>query len=98
MAEVPLIAETGVRYRRHHPEQTLLYQLVEQYYPEFVELLRMQERPLPTFVQCEFEAFLKCGRLKYGFLKSGTPTATRRSWSRSAASVAAIARAAAPGE
>jgi hypothetical protein len=32
--------EDGVRsYRRHRPEQTLLYQLVAQYYPVFAERL-----------------------------------------------------------
>lgn len=28
---------SSVRYQRHHPEQTLLYQIVERYYPVFVE-------------------------------------------------------------
>ncbi len=28
--------ERGYRYERHRPEQTLLYQLVEEYYPVFV--------------------------------------------------------------
>ena len=29
----------------------------------------MQGKPLPSYVQKEFEAFLKCGRLEYGFLR-----------------------------
>jgi hypothetical protein len=30
------------RYERHRPEQTLLYQFVEQYYPAFVDQLAAQ--------------------------------------------------------
>ena len=57
------------RYRRYRPEATLLYQMVEQYYPEFAELMRRQDRQLPTFVHREFVNFLKCGRLEFGFLR-----------------------------
>ena len=56
-------------YARHRPEQTLLYQLVEQYYPAFVEHLAARERTLPSHVQREFAATLKCGRLEHGFLR-----------------------------
>ena len=56
-------------YARHRPEQTLLYQLVEAHYPAFVEHLAARERTLPTHVQREFEATLKCARLKHGFLR-----------------------------
>ncbi len=56
-------------YVRHRPEQTLLYQLVEQYYPAFVEHLAARERTLPEHVQREFEDYLKCGRLEHGFLR-----------------------------
>jgi hypothetical protein len=59
----------GRRYRQHRPEATLLYQLVEQHYPDFAELMRLQDRSLPAFVKREFEDFLKCGRLEYGFLR-----------------------------
>ena len=56
-------------YARHRPEQTLLYQLVEQYYPAFVAHLAARERTLPVHVQREFEDYLKCGRLEHGFLR-----------------------------
>ena len=56
-------------YVRHRPEQTLLYQLVEQYYAPFVEHLATRERALPAHVQREFEDYLKCGRLEHGFLR-----------------------------
>ena len=56
-------------YRRHRPEQTLLYRIVAQHYPGLVELLAGQGRPLPDTVQQEFEAYLKCGCLEHGFLR-----------------------------
>ena len=56
-------------YQRHRPERTLLYQLVDQYYPAFVDLMAAQGRPLPEYVQREFEDYLKCGRLEHGFLR-----------------------------
>lgn len=54
------------RYQRHRPEQTLLYQLVEQHYPVFVDCMAGQGRPLPEYVRREFEDYLRCGRLEYG--------------------------------
>jgi ribosomal protein S27E len=56
-------------YRRRRPEQTLLYRLVEEHYPRLLGLLAAQGRWLPEYVQREFEDFLKCGRLEYGFLR-----------------------------
>jgi hypothetical protein len=41
-------------YSRHRPERTLLYHLVEQHYPAFRELRAAADRPLPDFVQQEF--------------------------------------------
>ncbi|HYQ71011.1 MAG TPA: transposase, partial [Gammaproteobacteria bacterium] len=56
-------------YQRHRPERTLLYQLVDQYYPAFADLMAAQGRPLPDYVRREFEDYLKCGRLEHGFLR-----------------------------
>ena len=56
-------------YDRHQPEQTLLYQLVKQYYPAFKASLEEQGQNLPSYVQREFDDFLRCGRLEYGFLR-----------------------------
>ena len=39
------------RYQRHRPEQTLLYQIVEEYYPAFTAHLAEQGRELPGYVQ-----------------------------------------------
>ena len=64
----------GVRYQRHCPEQTLLYQIVERYYPELSELMARQGKRLPKYIEQEFEDFLKCGRLEYGFLRLSCDT------------------------
>ena len=61
---------TGLsRYQRHRPEQTLLYQIIEQQYPAFLAHLAAQGKALPDYVQQEFAGFLRCGRLEFGFLR-----------------------------
>jgi hypothetical protein len=57
------------RYQRHRPEQTLLYRIVDEYYPAFTAHLAAQGRELPGYVQREFEDYLQCGRLECGFLR-----------------------------
>jgi len=56
-------------YERHRPERTLLYQIIKKHYPDFLSEMEAQDRPLPSYVQDEFEAFLECGRLENGFLR-----------------------------
>jgi len=56
-------------YQRHRPEATLLYQLVAEHYPTFRDRRASEERPLPRYVEDEFEAYLKCGRLEHGFFR-----------------------------
>ena len=63
----PFIDPPG--YAQHRPEQTLLYRLVEQHYPAFLALRGAAGRPLPGYVQQEFEKYLKCGLLEHGFLR-----------------------------
>ena len=43
------------RYQRQRPEQTLLYRIVEAYYPAITGYLAEQGRELPGYVQREFE-------------------------------------------
>jgi hypothetical protein len=59
------------RYTHHRPERTLLYQLVREHYPAFTAQLAAQGSFLPSYVEREFEAYLKCGRLEHGFLRVG---------------------------
>ena len=75
MAGIPAVTDAGSvsgeagYYERHRPEQTLLYQIIEQHYPVFAALMAEQGRELPGYVEREFEAYLKCGRLEHGFLR-----------------------------
>lgn len=64
-----LSLQQPAQYKRHRPENTLLYQLVERHYPEFKEALSEQGKQLPKFVEREFDDFLRCGRLEHGFLR-----------------------------
>lgn len=62
--------DVGARaYVRHRPERTLLYQIVDEYYPAFKQHLAAQEAYLPAYVCQEFEDYLRCGRLEHGFLR-----------------------------
>ncbi len=54
------------RFERHRPEQTLLYQLVDRYYPAFEAQLAVEDRVLPNYVRREFDEYLKFGRLEHG--------------------------------
>jgi hypothetical protein len=56
-------------YQRHRPEQTLLYQAIEQHYPAFIILLAERGIELPWYVQREFVDYLKCGQLGHGFMR-----------------------------
>ena len=56
-------------YVRHRPETTLLYQIVQEYWPEFQAELACHGKYLPAYVTKEFEEYLKCGRLEHGFLR-----------------------------
>jgi ribosomal protein S27E len=56
-------------YRRYRPETTLLYQLVAEHYPAFRDRRAAEDRPLPRYVEAEFDAYLKCGLLEHGFLR-----------------------------
>jgi hypothetical protein len=62
------------RYQRHRPEQTLLYQIVDEYYPAFAALMAEQGRELPGYVQREFDDYLKCGRLEHGVIPGILPS------------------------
>jgi hypothetical protein len=82
------------QYERHRPEQTLLYQLIEEYYPAFEAQWAAEGRVLPDYVRQEFDEYLKCGRLEHGFLRVNVTPAMRSTWSPLAANVAAFVPAA----
>ena len=45
------VKEVGARYKRHQPKLTLLYQIVETYYPEILDYMENQGKTLPTRVK-----------------------------------------------
>jgi len=52
-------------YERRRPEETVLYRLVQEHWPRFLE--RAEEAGgLPRFVVREFEEYLRCGLLAHG--------------------------------
>jgi hypothetical protein len=55
------------KYERHEPKNTLLYQIIKEYYPVYVSRLAEEGRTQPLYVHSEFEDYLKCGLLEYGF-------------------------------
>jgi len=70
----------GSVYERHRPERTLLYQLVQEYYPALKAQLAAQGTELPAYVQREFEAYLKCSRLEGGFPRVRPDGSLRLRW------------------
>src|SRR5690606_38036018 len=68
-----------------------------QVFPKFRDRRAAEERSLPRYVEDEFEAYLKCGRLEHGFLRVKCESCQSEKLVRSAASAAAFVRAAALG-
>jgi len=57
------------RYRRHEPESTALYPVIEQHLGTFTDELTRNQAALPAFVLDEFRSYLRCGRLEHGFIR-----------------------------
>ena len=51
----------------------MLHQVVAEHWAAFVEHTEEQGRPLPSFVQREVEAYLRCGILEHGLFGPGLP-------------------------
>jgi hypothetical protein len=59
-----------IHYERRRPEETTLYQLVQEHLETFLaQVERETGAGLPDFVQEEFDTFLQCGILAHGFLR-----------------------------
>jgi hypothetical protein len=56
-------------YRPRQPEETVLYQAVAGNFLTFQALAELAGKRLPQHVAKEFECFLRCGILAYGFLR-----------------------------
>lgn len=56
-------------YQRRRPEHLVLYSCVDEHLPGFLARCEDLDKYVPGFVQREFEAFLHCGILDYGFAR-----------------------------
>ncbi len=56
-------------YIPRRPEETPLYQIVQASYKTFVADREAEDRPVPEYVKKEFEGYLKCGLVQFGFLR-----------------------------
>jgi hypothetical protein len=66
----PALAGRRVHYERRRPEDTALYQLVQEHLESFLAQVELETGAgLPDFVKEEFDAFLDCGILAHGFLR-----------------------------
>ena len=67
---LPHSSSSTFNYQGHQPEKTFLYKLIQENLLDFYHQVETeQEKELPLFVKKEFEEFLKCGLLSYGFLR-----------------------------
>ncbi len=70
---MPLVMEAcstkQFTYERRSPEFTLCFKIVNEHLSTFIGEREAEHRPLPEYVHKEFEAFLKCGILAYGFIR-----------------------------
>jgi hypothetical protein len=65
------MAEIYAEYKRHEPEQTILYSVVNEHAPIFFDFIagNPDRKVLPDFVKREFDKFLSCGILSEGFVR-----------------------------
>ena len=56
-------------YVRRDPESSVLYQIVAKHLNTFLQATEMLGKKLPRHVTDEFDAYLRCGVLAYGFLR-----------------------------
>ena len=54
-----VLARASMEYARHRPEQTLLYQVIEEYYLSFLSHLSESEKTLPQYVHHHAERQLR---------------------------------------
>ena len=61
--------EKKYEYKQKSPEDNLLYQTIRGHYQSFKRLCEQDGKGLPSYVKEEFEAFLRCGQIYYGFTR-----------------------------
>ena len=58
-----------IEYNKRTPDSTKLYKLIQENINTFYAERNQENRPVPAFIQSEFEAFLKCGIYAHGFVR-----------------------------
>ena len=56
-------------YQRHTPETTVLYQTIARVWPSLRAEYAASDAPFAEHVETEFERYLRCGILQYGFVR-----------------------------
>lgn len=56
-------------YKRREPEKSQFYQLIQANLNTFLHQREQENKPVPSYVQKQFNNFLKCGILAHGFLR-----------------------------
>jgi hypothetical protein len=59
-------------YRRHEPEKTVLYRVVQEHLETFLRAAELRGG-LPRYVEQSFRRFLRCGILANGFARVRCP-------------------------
>ena len=63
-------------YRRRHPEQTALYQVVQQHLETYLAIAGEDDwdaQRVPAYVERQFRRYLECGILAHGFARARCP-------------------------
>jgi len=65
------MAKTYPEYKRHEPEHTILFRVVDEHAPFFFAMIAEapDRNALPGFIKREFDKFLSCGILTEGFVR-----------------------------
>jgi hypothetical protein len=66
-------------YARRDPQQSVLYHVLEQHLPDFLEQA-CEHGGVPGFVQNAFQDFLSCGVLAHGCVAFAVPRVAASGW------------------
>ena len=70
LQSAPAGHRAAFHYERRRPEETTLYQVVQEQLETFLAQVEAKTGAgLPEFIKAEFEAYLECGILAHGFLR-----------------------------
>jgi hypothetical protein len=61
------LSQSKLQHDRRKPEETRLYQIISQHWQTFLLERAEEGRDVPKYIVDEFEAYLRCGILAYGF-------------------------------